>query len=102
MPSTSAPGRTAGSTRSSDLRGDLELEPGEAPPLNLGRRPVGARRLLDLAAARRWPPRSSARPARSHSPASTRRGEPARADGGRDQERAARGSLTAAPAVTSR
>ena len=37
------------------LRGDLDARPLRRRALDLGGRPLGAGRLLDLAAARRWP-----------------------------------------------
>ena len=72
--STSTPGRAAGSTRSTRLRADLELDPSGARALHLGRRPLGARGLLDLAAARGGGgQRSADRPARLRRRAHRRR-----------------------------
>ena len=102
-PRSSASTSTPGPSRWLDSLTRPARRPGAGPerrgPLHLGRRSLGARGLLDLAAAPRWPRRPRGRrPARSPSPASTPPGEHHGADGGRDQERAARRSVAASGA----
>ena len=76
------------------IRDDLELDTGQRLPVHLGRRPVGARGLLDLAPGRGGRRRGAARrPDRLRRRAHRRRLR--RTDGGRYPERAARRALTA-------